>query len=31
MLAAEASGHVDRFRGYRSWTTPELEIDSAES
>lgn len=30
LLAAEASGHVDRFRGYRSWTTPELEIDSAD-
>ena len=30
LLAAEASGHVDRFRGYRSWTAPELEIDSAE-
>ncbi len=30
LLAAEASGHVDRFRGYRSWTTPELEIDSAQ-
>ena len=30
LLAAEASGRVDRFRGYRSWTTPELEIDSAE-
>ncbi|MDT7554687.1 MAG: hypothetical protein QOI16_3223 [Pseudonocardiales bacterium] len=30
LLAAEAGGHVDRFRGYRSWTTPELVIDSAE-
>ena len=29
LLAAEASGRVDRFRGYRSWTTPELVIDSA--
>ena len=29
LLAAEASGRVDRFRGYRSWTTPELQIDSA--
>jgi hypothetical protein len=30
LLAAEASGGVDRFRGYWSWTTPELEIDSVE-
>ncbi|MDN5747734.1 MAG: diacylglycerol kinase, partial [Pseudonocardia sp.] len=29
LLAAESSGHIERFRGYRAWTTPEFEIDSA--
>jgi hypothetical protein len=29
LLSAEASGRFDRFRGYRSWTTPEFSVDSA--
>ncbi|MCW0214671.1 MAG: diacylglycerol kinase family protein, partial [Pseudonocardia sp.] len=28
LLAAESSGHLDRFSGYRSWTTPEFRVDS---
>jgi len=30
LLAAQSSGHLDRFRGYRSWTTPTFEVDSAD-
>ncbi|GAY10028.1 diacylglycerol kinase family protein [Pseudonocardia sp. N23] len=30
LLAAESSGNLGRFRGYRSWTTPEFEVDSSE-
>ncbi|QJY47969.1 diacylglycerol/lipid kinase family protein [Pseudonocardia broussonetiae] len=28
LIAAETSGHIERFRGYRAWTTPEFVIDS---
>jgi diacylglycerol kinase family enzyme len=28
LAAAEASGRVHRFRGYREWTTPELVVDA---
>ncbi len=30
LLAAEATGHIERFRGYREWTAPEFQVDSAE-
>ncbi|OLL76486.1 Transcription regulator [contains diacylglycerol kinase catalytic domain] [Pseudonocardia sp. Ae168_Ps1] len=30
LLTAEAGGQVGRFHGYREWTTPEFEVDSAE-
>jgi diacylglycerol kinase family enzyme len=30
LLSAEASGHIERFHGYRAWTTPEFEVDSAD-
>jgi len=30
LLTAEASGRLERFRGYRSWTSPEFEVTSAE-
>jgi diacylglycerol kinase family enzyme len=30
LLAAESSGQLHRFRGYRTWTTPEFEVDSAD-
>jgi diacylglycerol kinase family enzyme len=30
LIAAETGGHLDRFRGYQLWTTPEFEVDSAE-
>jgi diacylglycerol kinase family enzyme len=29
LLSAQATGHLERFRGYRSWTVPEFEVDSA--
>jgi diacylglycerol kinase family enzyme len=30
LMSAEATGHIERFRGYRAWTTREFVIDSAE-
>jgi diacylglycerol kinase family enzyme len=30
LLAAEASGRIERFRGYREWTTSEFVVDSAQ-
>jgi diacylglycerol kinase family enzyme len=30
LLSAEASGHLERFDGYRAWTTAEFEVDSAD-
>lgn len=30
LMSAEASGHIERFRGYRAWTTPEFEVDSTD-
>lgn len=29
LLSAEATGRLHHFRGYREWTTPEFEVDSA--
>jgi diacylglycerol kinase family enzyme/uncharacterized membrane protein len=28
LLSAEATGRIERFRGYREWTTPEFEVGS---
>lgn len=28
LLAAEAGGHLERFHGYREWTTPAFRVDS---
>ena len=28
LVAAEAAGRVDRFRGYQEWTAPEFRIES---
>jgi diacylglycerol kinase family enzyme len=30
LLTAEAGGRLERFHGYRSWTTPEFEVTSSE-
>jgi diacylglycerol kinase family enzyme len=30
LMSAEATGRIERFRGYRAWTTPEFTIDSSE-
>ena len=30
LLSAEAAGRLDRFPGYRAWTTPEFEVQSGQ-
>jgi diacylglycerol kinase family enzyme len=30
LLSAEASGHLERFKGYQEWAVPEFEVDSGE-
>jgi hypothetical protein len=30
LLSAQATGHIEQFRGYREWAAPEFEVDSAE-
>lgn len=30
LIAAETSGRIERFRGYRAWTAPEFVVDSAD-
>ena len=30
LMSAEATGRIERFPGYRAWTTPEFTVDSSE-
>jgi diacylglycerol kinase family enzyme len=30
LMSLEASGHIQRFRGYRAWSTPEFVVHSSE-
>ena len=30
LMSLEAAGHIERFRGYQAWSTPEFVVDSAE-